>query len=107
MDKEHVQSEFEVEAIVDGPRDGWFIVQWGPSYPGLSRHRKGSRQKPRFVPCNCNLCIPPCPELRVPEQELERSAPELLSRYKQTPKYKERVRQMEAAAVRRMQKAKR
>ena len=84
----------------------------GLSYNGdlhtLACHDKGKAAAKNLALCHATAtCIPPCPELRVPEQELERSAPELLSRYKQTPKYKERVRQMEAAAVRRMQKAKR
>ena len=90
------RSTFIVEAIYDGPIDGWFYVTWG----AVDDRHLGSR--PKFVCCQCRPCVPPCPEDRVPESVLLEGSPELLAAYKTTGVYAGRVAEMQADARRRV-----
>ena len=99
------EQSYHVERVYDGPIDGWFFVEWGQpdSKPVTARvtRSSSSRPRPELSKCKCVKCVKPCPEDRVPEAELESTAPEMLREYKESALYQSRVRDMELDAVRR------
>ena len=84
---------FVVERVYDGPVDGWYYVEWG------SVCNANPRVAPRFVSCRCDPCVEPCVEDRVPESELQRTAPLALAEYKATALYEKRLQEAELAAI--------
>ena len=92
--EEHLYDDvFVVERVYDGPIDGWFYVEWGPVYQ--SDHREAAR----YVQCRCDPCVTPCIEDRVPEADLQRTAPQALAAYKSTALYERRLQEYELAAI--------
>ena len=92
--EEHLYDDvFVVERVYDGPIDGWFYVEWGPVYQ--SDHREAAR----YVQCRCDPCVTPCIEDRVPEADLQRTAPLALAAYKSTALYERRLQEYELAAI--------
>ena len=92
--EEHLYDDvFVVERVYDGPIDGWFYVEWGPVYQ--SDHREAAR----YVQCRCDPCVAPCVEDRVPEADLQRTAPLALAAYKSTTLYERRLQEYELAAI--------